>query len=97
MNSYIKQSVAILYIEYVVIWQIKYLGSELVELMYMGESQNHTYTSEKAGWFTNESSDFMLIASALIVSNGIGPRVADNFCWLKRDGQKKYVRNFGTT
>lgn len=55
MNSYIKQSVAILYIEYVVIWQIKYLGSELVELMYMGESQNHTYTSEKAGWFTNES------------------------------------------
>lgn len=55
MNSYIKQSVAILYIEYVVIWQIKYLGSELVELMYMGESQNHTYTSEKAEWFTNES------------------------------------------
>lgn len=65
MNSYIKQNVAIsiffffLYIEYVVIWQIKYLGSELAELMYMGESQNHTYTSEKAGWFTNESSDFM--------------------------------------
>lgn len=76
------------------------MGSELAELMYMGESQNHTYTSEKAEWFTNESSGFMLIASALIVSNGnygIGPRVADNFCWLKRDGQKKYVRNFGTT